>query len=714
MIAARCLIATGRIATGLFATGVLLRASTALAASAALAAAAAPASFSGPLYPPVGLDMSAMDSSINPGDDFFQHCNGAWIARSIIPPDRPYVTEAQLMRERTEAQLRTIIEQAAVEQAGAHAGHQPSALEGKVGAFYNAFMDQQRLESLGLTPLAAELRAIRSSRTREQLAALMGHSTAGFEGSFFRVSIDVDLKDTAHYAIYLQQSGLTMPDRDYYLKPELADKKRQFGDYVERLLTLSDWPAAHERAAAVVALESRIAEASWTHVEQRDLSRLYNPYTPAQLSVFAPGFPWAAFLEGAGMASRSRVVVGEKTAFPKIAAIFAATPLATLRAWLAFTVADTAAPYLSHSFVDARFEFHDHVLLGISERQPRWKEGINAVAGGDCALDPGSCFGTLDWAVGQLYTARYFPAETKSAIQALVTEVMRAFRARIERLDWMGEATRAEALRKLDTYVVKVGYPDTPRDYSGVSIRDDDLIGNVRRAAAAEYAFQLHRSDGPVDKGNWDMTPQTVDAYNGSLRDIVFPAAILQAPEFDPNADAAVNFGGIGTVIGHELTHGFDDQGRALDASGALRDWWTEADASAFTARAAILGAQYAAFEPVPGLHINAELTMGENIADLGGAVIALDAYHASLHNEPDQVIDGLTGDQRFFLAFAQIWRGTAREDYIRQLTVSNPHSYRSFRVNGVVRNIDAWYQAFGVRATDKLYLAPSQRARIW
>jgi putative endopeptidase len=291
---------------------------------------------------------------------------------------------------------------------------------------------------------------------------------------------------------------------------------------------------------------------------------------------------------------------------------------------------------------------------------------------------------------------------------------MRAFRGRIERLDWMSEPTRAEALRKLDSYVVKVGYPDTPRDYSGVTIRDDDLIGDVRRAAAAEYAFQRHRSDGPVDKANWDMTPQTVDAYNGSLRDIVFPAAILQAPDFDANADAAVNFGGIGTVIGHELTHGFDDEGRALDASGALRDWWSEADAGAFTARSGVLGAQYAAFEPVPGLHINADLTMGENIADLGGALIALDAYHASLHNQPDQVIDGLTGDQRFFLAFAQVWRGTAREDYIRQLTLSNPHAYRSFRVNGVVRNIDAWYQAFGVRATDKLYLAPAQRARIW
>jgi putative endopeptidase len=653
--------------------------------------------------------MSAMDSSINPGDDFFAHCNGAWIARATIPPDRPYMTESQLMRERTEGQLRAIIDEAA-----ARAGHEPTSVDGKVGAFYNAFMDEKRLEALGIRPIAGELGVIRAARSREQLATLMGYSGSGFEGSFFRVSIDVDLKDPTRYAIYLQQSGLTLPDRNYYLKAELADKKRQFGDYVERLLTLSGWPAAHQRAAAIVALETRVAQASWSKSEQRDLPKLYNPYTPVELQAFAPGFSWAAFLKGAGLAATTRVVVGEKTAFPKISRIFAEAPLDTLKAWLAFSVADTASPYLTRAFGDARFEFRNHVLLGVSERQARWKEGINAVSGGDCAADSGSCFGTLDWAVGQLYTARYFPIETKAAIEALVTEVMRAFRGRIERLDWMGEATRAEALRKLDTYVVKVGYPDTPRDYSGVVVRDDDLVGNVRRAAAAEYVFLLDRSHGPVDKSSWDMTPQTVDAYNGSLRDIVFPAAILQAPDFDPNADAAVNFGAIGAIIGHELTHGFDDEGRTLDASGALRDWWTEADASAFKDRAAILATQYAAFEPVPGMHINPDLTMGENIADFGGVTIALDAYHASLNNGTAPDIDGLTGDQRFFLSFAQMWRGTSREDYIRRLTVSDPHSYRSFRVNGVVRNIDAWYQAFGVQPNDKLYLESTRRARIW
>jgi putative endopeptidase len=689
-----------------------MRACSLIAIGALLAASAAPAAppgFVGPLYPPAGLDMSAMDSAVNPGDDFFQHCNGAWIARAIIPPDRPYVTEAQMMRERTEAQLRTIIEAAA-----AQAGHEPGSLEGKVGAFYHAFMDERRIETLGVRPLSAEFTAIRSSRTRAQLAMLMGHAVSGFEGTFFSVDIDADLKDTKRYAIYLQQAGLTLPDRDYYLQPELAGQKRQFGDYAERLLRLSGWPAAHADAAAIVALETRIAQASWTKAQQRDLPRTYNPFTPAQLQAFAPGFSWAAFLQGAGLAAKGRVIVGEKSAFPTIAGIFADTSIDTLKAWLAFSVADRAAPYLTHAFADAYFGFHRRLLLGVKERPARWKEGVEAVAGGDCVADAANCFGTLNWAVGQLYTARYFPPQTKASIESLAAEIMRAFQGRIERVDWMGEATRAEALHKLDTYVVKVGYPETPRDYSAVIVRDDDLIGNVRRAAAADYAFHLGRSDGPVDAGDWAITPQTVDAYNGSLRDIVFPAAILQAPEFDASADAAVNFGGIGTIIGHELTHGFDDQGRSLDASGALRDWWSIEDASAFKARAAILGAQYASYEPVPGLHINPELTMGENIADLGGVAIALDAYHASLNNEPAPQLDGLSGDQRFFLSFAQVWRGTSREDYIRQLTISNPHSYRSFRVNGVVRNIDAWYEAFGVQPTDRLYVEPGSRARIW
>ena len=663
---------------------------------------------SAPLYPPAGIDMTAIDASTRPGDDFFQYGNGAWLDRTTIPADKSFYTAAQRLRDLTESQVHDLIEAAA-----ATSGHTPSTLEGKVGAFYRSFMDDAHRESLGLRPLEKQLAEVRASKTRAQLAHIMGRSAGDFGGSLFGVYIDADLKDTAHYAVYLSQSGLSLPDRDYYLDPKFAREKREFRDYVAKLLTLAGWPGAQVQANAIEALESHIAQDSWTKAQQRDLPKIYNPYTPAALQAFAPGFAWGDFLAGAGLAGKKRVIVSEQSAFPKLSQIFADTNLETLRAWVAYKLLDSAAPYLTAPFVDARFHFRDQTLLGIQQRPARWKEGVLAVSGADC-LAGGACFGTLDWAVGQLYTAKYFPPATKASIETLVKDLIAAYRTRIEHLDWMGPETRAEALRKLDTYVIKVGYPDKPRDYGNVVVHDDDIIGNVRRAAAADWAFFVNRSDGPVDTSDWTMTPQTIDAYNGSLRDIVFPAAILQAPEFDVDADPAVNYGSIGTLIGHELTHGFDDQGRTLDASGALRDWWTADDAAAFKQRAATLGAQYATYEPVAGLHINPDLTMGENLADLGGVEIALTAYHASLHGAPAPVIDGLSGDQRFFRSYAQSWRGKGRDDYIRQLTTSDPHSYRKFRVNGVVRNVDEWYDAFDVKPGDKLYVEPEKRARIW
>jgi putative endopeptidase len=684
---------------------VLLASSLSVSASGP----APPRSADVPLYPPFGLDLGAANPGVQPGDDFFEYCDGAWLARTDIPPDKPYMTEAQALRDRTEAQLRELIESAA-----AHAGHAPTDPAGKVGVYYRAFMDEERIEALGGKPIAAELAAIRASRTHADVASLMGHSVDDFTGSVVQVGVDFDLKDPGHYAVYLTQAGLTMPDRNYYLKPQFAREKAALGVYAETLLGLIGWPDARSRAAEIVAFETRIAEVSWTKEEQRDLAKLYNPFTPEDLGHYAPGVGWQQLLAGAGLSAKRRVIVGEKTAFPKIADIYSHTPLHTLQAWLAFTTADSAAPYLSRDFVQARFEFRDKALQGVRELPPRWKRGVKAVAGGDCPVGQGACFGTLNWAVGQLYSARYFPPTTKAKIESMVVELMQAFRHRIERLEWMGEKTRAEALRKLDTYVVKVGYPDHWRDYSGVLVREEEAVGNVRRAARADWNFYLRRSDGPVDKSDWVMTPQTVDAYNGVLRDIVFPAAILQAPYFDAAADPAVNYGGIGATIGHELTHGFDDQGRMLDASGALRDWWTEGDAKEFTARAAVLGAQYGTYEPTPGVHIRPDLTMGENIADLGGLLIAYDAYQASLHGVEAPVLETLTGDQRFFRAFAQSWRGKAREDFIRQLTTSDPHSWRKFRVNGVVRNIDPWYGAFAVTAGQALFLNTQERARIW
>ena len=375
-------------------------------------------------------------------------------------------------------------------------------------------------------------------------------------------------------------------------------------------------------------------------------------------------------------------------------------------------MADNAAGYLSPEFADAQFAFRKKALTGQEQESPRWKLGVRAVSGGDFIVD--GHFGNLGWAVGELYTAKYFPAEAKAKIEVLVNHVKAAYRVRLEKLDWMSPATKVEALKKLDGYTIKVGYPDQPRDYSTLVIRDDDLVGNVRRAAQADWSFYTARLNGPVDRSEWAMTPQTNDAYNGSLRDIVFPAGILQAPIFDPNADAAYNFGAAGGIIGHELTHGFDDQGRKFDTEGKLRDWWTPADAKTFEARAAKLGAQYSAFEPLPGLHVNGGLTMGENIADLGGLTLALAAYREFLHGQPAPVLDGFTGEQRVFIGWAQAWRGKASDDFLRKQVVGDPHSPRMFRVNGVVRNLDAWYELFDVKPGDKLYLAPADRVRIW
>ena len=532
---------------------------------------------------------------------------------------------------------------------------------------------------------------------------------------FSALSIDVDFKDPERYAVYLGQSGLGLPDRDYYLKPDFAAQKTKYQNYVAKLLRLIDWPDADKRARDVVDFESRIAEASWTKTQQRDPIATYNPMSIAELETFAPNFPWRQYMSEAGLGKIDNVIVAEKSAFPKIAAVFADAPVETLQAWQAFNVADHAAPYLSKAFADASFEMRNKTLSGQAEQQARWKRGVHAVSGGDYgAGDRFDRFGNLGWAVGQLYTAKYFPPEAKAKIEELVANLKVAMHARIEQLDWMGPATKVEALKKLDTYNIKVGYPDHARDYSKVEIRADDVLGNVRRAARADWEFYVNRLGGPVDRTDWGMTPQTNDAYNGSLRDIVFPAGILQPPMFDPNADAAINYGAIGGVIGHELTHGFDDQGRKFDADGKLRDWWTAEDAKTFEARAAVLGAQYSKFEPLPGAKVNGDLTMGENIADLGGLTIALDAYRASLKGEPAPVLDGLTGEQRVFLGWAQAWRGKVRDDFVRKQVVSDPHSPRQYRVNGVVRNIDSWYDSFDVKSGQKLFVDPKDRVRIW
>ncbi len=662
-----------------------------------------------PAYPPFGLDLAARDPATRPGNDFFQYANGHYLARSVIPADEPSVSRRSGMTRAIDARLHSILD-----ELSKNVAEQPADLHGKVGAFYAAYMDEARIEQVGVGAIALELDAIRSAPDLAALTTLMGRSTIDLYPSPFAVQIDVDLKKPSIYSVYLSQADLGLPDIDYYTKPAYETQRAAYRAYIAKMLALAGWADADAAAADVLTFETHIAEVSWTKVQQRDVVAQYNPVSRAELQALAPAFAWPEFLQAAQLGDRETLIAAQNTAFPKIAAVVAAAPLATTKAWMAFRTADAAADYLPKAFTAASFELHGKALQGQAEQAPRWKRGLVVVAGKGCDSDPHACFGTLQWAVGQVYAERWFPPVAKARMTALAVDLKKAFRAHIEALAWMGPATRAEALRKLDAVTIKVGYPDKWRDYAGTTIRRDDLMADIRSAAADDWIFVVQRSKGSVDRGDWGMTPQTNNAYSGSLLDIVFPAGILQPPIFDVAADPAINYGAVGGVIGHEITHQFDDQGRTVDADGVLRDWWTPADADAFKARTDVLGAQYAQFEPVPGLHINPGLTMGENLADLGGLAIALDAYHASLHGKPAPVLHGLTGDQRVFLGWAQAWAGKTQPEAIRRLTTSDPHSYRKFRVNGVVRNIDGWYKAFGIKPGDALYIAPDKRVRVW
>ena len=611
-----------------------------------------------------GFDLTGRDTSVSPGADFFEYANGDYLKTLVIPPDRV-----------------------------------------RYGVFDGlTVLSENRVHAiLDAAPLAPDLAAIRGATDRTALAALMGAANRSFYDSFFRVGISADARAPTRYAVRLGQGGLGLPDRDYYLEASFAAKKAAYQAYVAQTLKAVNWPEAEAQAGAIVALETAIAQASWTRVEGRDPVKTYNAMSPAELAAAAPGFDWKAYLAAADLGAVNRVVVAQNTALPKIAAIFAQTPIDTLRAWQAFHVVDAASPYLSKRFADANFEFRNKTLSGQPEQRPRWKRA-EAVINRD-----------VGEAVGRVYVERYFTPEAKARMEALIADLRVALAARIENVSWMSPRTKAKALQKLAQYTIKVAYPATWRDYSALTLSPTDLYGDVDRAAAFEWARHVNRLNQPVDRAEWGMTPQTVNAYyNSTMNEIVFPAAILQPPFFDPGADMAVNFGGIGGVIGHEMTHGFDDQGRRFDGTGALADWWTAEDAAKFTVQAQRLGAQYSAFEPIKGAHVNGGLTMGENIADLGGLLLALDAYHLYLKGRPAPVLDGLTGDQRVFLGWAQVWRGASRDDALRQQLVTDPHSPPQARVDIPVRNIDAWYAAFGVKPGDAMYIPPDQRVRIW
>jgi putative endopeptidase len=645
-----------------------------------------------------GFDVAGMDRSVKPGDDWYEFVNGTWTRHTTIPADRSSWGGFAILRDLSEARLQRLIE-----------GYNPADAKNpdraKVATLYRSFMDEAAAERADAQPLLARLAPVRAAASKEDIARLMGQSMGGFGASFFGPGVSDDAKQPDIYSLYLRQSGLGLGDRDFYTDPKFRPQVERYRQYVAQMLGLAGWPNPEAAAEKVVAMETRVAEAHWTRAQSRDRDKTYNLMTLADLQREAPGFPWQTFWNAAGLSRAERAIVAQNTAFPKIAQVFADTDLDTLKAWEAFRIADDIAPLLSKRFVDAHFEFRSHFLNGQPEQRERWKRGV------------GFAENAMGEAIGRDYVALYFPPSSKAKMDQLVANLRTALGGRIRNLAWMGPATKQEALAKLSHFNVKIGYPTKWRNYSALQVVPGDLVGNAERAARFEWDYRRNRMGNPVDKAEWGMTPQTVNAYYNSVKnEIVFPAAILQPPFFDPRADMAVNYGGIGGVIGHEISHGFDDQGRKSDGNGVLRDWWAPEDARKFEVQAGRLGAQYEAytFANLPNMHINGKATMGENIGDLGGTLISLDAYHASLRGRPAPVIGGFTGDQRFFLGWGQVWRTMQRPEALRQQLVSDPHSPGQVRAIAPLRNVDAWYQAWGIKPGDRLYIAPEDRVRIW
>lgn len=649
-----------------------------------------------------GFDLAGRDLAIKPGNDFFDYANGDALKKLVIPADHTSYGPFDQLRELSTARVREIL--MSLKSA---TSKKPKTSEEKLSVYYNSFMDEAAIEKAGVSPLQNDLNAIRAMNDAETFAALTGIGQASFQYTPFSLMIQPDAKDPRKFAINLDQGGIGLPDRDYYLKPEFAAKKKAYQAYIAQILTMIGWEDPEKQAAAIVAFETEMATAHWARADLRDPDKTYNPLTVDELKKAAPGFDWVKWLTAAGLpssvAQEGTLIVGEPSAITGQAKTLGATPLPVLKAWMAFHLVDNAASYLPKAFVDASWQFNSHTLAGQPELAPRWKRAVSATSA------------AMGWEIGRIYVARYFPAESKTKMDALTKELKAAFRVRLQHNAWMSAPTRQAAIAKLDKFEIQIGYPKKWRDYSSLEVLPGDVYGNAIKGIAFEWAYSLGHYGHPVDRDEWDMTPQTVNAYNNPVfNEVVFPASILQPPFFDPKADPAVNYGAIGGVIGHEMTHGFDDEGRKFDAEGRLHDWWTPEDAERFQKLADRLGAQYDAFEVLPGVHVNGKLTMGENIADLGGLTLALDAYNASLHGKEAPVLNGLTGDQRVFLGWAQVWRMKVREDRIRQLIVVDPHSPPKARVNLPMHNIDGWYGAWDVKPGEKLYLTPDQRVHIW
>jgi len=648
-----------------------------------------------------GIATEYIEPSVRPQDDFFEYLNGKWLKTVEIPSDKSSWGSFMELRENTLPQLRGIIEKASSANPAAGTDAQ------RIGDFYASFMDEPRLEQLGATPLKGELDKIAALKDKSELPAMLAKLGKIGVGVPFDFGIHQDNKDSTKYVADIGQGGLGMPDRDYYLKTDdakLAQTKAKYLAHVEKMLSMAGDKNAAANAKAIVDFETEIARVQWTKVELRDPIKAYNKVNLADMAKVAPNFDWNAWLQNAGIAGKTDyVIVGQPTYLKSVVELANKTSIDTWKAYLSLHLIESYGSYLSKNFADERFDFYGRTLSGVKEQEPRWKRGV------------GSVERSLGEALGKLYVAEYFPAERKARMEALVKNLLAAYKQSIDKLDWMSPATKKEAQAKLAKFTPKIGYPNKWKDYSALSVKRDDLVGNVMRSRVVEADRELNKLGKPIDREEWGMTPQTINAYyNPEMNEIVFPAAILQPPFFDANADDAVNYGGIGAVIGHEISHGFDDQGAQYDGNGNLRDWWTAADHKNFKAKTTALVNQYNAFEPLPGYHVNGELTLGENIADNSGLAIAYKAYHISLNGKKAPTIDGLTGDQRLYMGWAQVWRSKMREQQQIVQVKTDPHSPGQYRANGTLKNQPGYYQAFGVKQGDKMYLAPKDRVIIW
>jgi putative endopeptidase len=648
-----------------------------------------------------GIDLQYVDGSVRPQDDAYQYLNGMWLRTFQLPPDKGAVGSFTAIEDATEEQLRSIVD--SLDQASLSDGDADAK---KLADLYASFMNEEQLEALGLKPLQAELAAIDAIKELSALPALMAHMSAIGAGAPYGLGINLDARNSTQYAVILFQGGLGLPDRDYYLKDDakLKDARASYRAHVEKMLSMAGESKAADYAAAILNLETSLAKIQWTRVEDRDPIKTYNKTAITELSALMPGYDWQRYVRNAGIEGKvDSVIIRQPSYFTGLGKVIANTSLPVWKAYFKWRVLSAAAPYLSKAFVDERFAFTGGVLRGVPENQPRWKRGI-------ALLD-----GSIGEALGKLYVAKYFPPQHKARMQALVQNLLEAYRRDIDTLDWMSAETKVGAQAKLAKMLPKIGYPDHWRDYSALKVSRDDLRGNVVRANEFEYRRNLAKLGKPVDHGEWRMRPQTVNAsYNSTSNEITFPAAILQPPFFDATADDAANYGGIGAVIGHEMSHGFDDQGSQFDADGNLHDWFTKADHEKFAEKTKALVAQYNAYEPVPDYHVNGALTLGENIGDNSGLAIAYKAYRISLAGHEAPVIDGFSGDQRLYLGWVQVWRGKVREAETIQRIKADPHSPPAVRGTAPLRNQAGFYAAFGLKPGDKMYLPPDQRVNIW